>query len=277
MKLFFNRKRNFRTLWWLIVFFGILAFFTIPLILLSVQYTFEITLIHQAVIIIVTNVLCQVLSKRSIPDLIGKPGTYFLETFLTGALVGVALMMVPAIVMYIGGWVRWNAIPLDSVYTLLMGIVIILAGSIAEEFLFRGFLFQRLIDGLGIWLAQLIIAGLFLLTHMDNPGMTGITQTLASINIFIASLLFGFVFLRAKNLAMPIGLHFMANFTQGTILGFNVSGENEVGLFKPFFDQSPVWITGGDFGLEGSIFSLVILIGITVIFARPYSPGNSFT
>jgi membrane protease YdiL (CAAX protease family) len=46
--------------------------------------------------------------------------------------------------------------------------------SIAEELLLRGFLFQRIVDGLGIWHALLLVAGLFLLTQFDNEGMQGI-------------------------------------------------------------------------------------------------------
>jgi dTDP-glucose 4,6-dehydratase len=39
----------------------------------------------------------------------------------------------------------------------------------------------------------------------------GATKLLASVNIFVASLLFGLAFIKTKNLAMSIGIHFMAN------------------------------------------------------------------
>jgi hypothetical protein len=132
--------------------------------------------------------------------------------------------------------------------------------AIAEELLFRGFVFQRLLSGLGQWTAQLIIAAYFLLTHLNNPGMTGSVKMMASINIFLASILFGLAFIQTKSLAMPIGLHLMANFVQGGVLGFGVSGTEQPGLLIPSFGDAPVWLTGGQFGLEASFPGLVCLM-----------------
>ncbi len=74
------------------------------------------------------------------------------------------------------------------------------------------------------------MAGYFLLAHLNNPDMTGDVKVLASINIFIVSLVFGLAFIRAKSLAMPLGLHFMAILMQGDVPGFGVSGTDQSGL-----------------------------------------------
>ncbi len=108
------------------------------------------------------------------------------------------------------------------------------------------------------------MADYFLLTHLNNPGMTGVVRVLASINIFIASLVFGLAFIRTKSLAMPLGIHFMANFIQGGLLGFGVSGTDQSGLLSPVFSKAPVWLTGGQFGLEASILGLVCVV-VTLI------------
>ena len=73
---------------------------------------------------------------------------------------------------------------------------------------------------------------------------------------------------------MPIGLHLMANVVQGPVLGFSVSGERDVSLFTPVLDTSPVWLTGGVFGLEASIPGLFILLVITGGLYRQYSSRN---
>jgi membrane protease YdiL (CAAX protease family) len=114
--------------------------------------------------------------------------------------------------------------------------------------LFRGFIFQRLIAGLGQWPTQLIMAGFFLLTHLNNPGMTGTIKVMASINIFLASIMFGLAFIRTKNLAMPLGLHFMAKWMQGGLLGFGVSGTEQPGLLNLIVAGIPEWVTGGSLG-----------------------------
>ena len=146
-----------------------------------------------------------------------------------------------------------------------------MAVAVAEEFLFRGFVFQRLIYGFGKWPAQLIMAGYFLLIHMNNPGMTGSIKLFASINIFLASIMFGLAFIKTRSLAMPIGLHFMANWVQGTLLGFGVSGNEETSLLKPVFHNAPQWLTGGSFGLEASVPGLIFVI-ISIILLYKWKP-----
>jgi hypothetical protein len=174
-------------------------------------------------------------------------------------------MLVPALVLTIMGAIYWQ-IGAFAVTPLIAGVETMAAGAIAEELLFRGFLFQRLIDSLGAWPAQFVVGGLFLLTHLDNPGMTGATRFWAAINIFLASILFGLAFLKTRSLAMPIGFHFMANLTQGPILGFGVSGNGETGLIKPAFSWAPQWLTGGAFGLEASLPGLIcVVIGVSLM------------
>jgi hypothetical protein len=85
------------------------------------------------------------------------------------------------------------------------------------------------------------------------------------------------VFLRTRSLAMPIGLHFMANVTQGVVLGFGVSGTTASGILTPRFDSAATWLTGGDFGLEASVPGLVcVAIAIAAVIAfgarRPAAP-----
>jgi membrane protease YdiL (CAAX protease family) len=180
-------------------------------------------------------------------------------------------MLVPALIMRILGWVDWQWNP--EGFSTLMSIVLLFAGvAVAEELLFRGFIFQRLIAGIGQGPAQLILAGYFLLTHLSNPGMTGDFKVLASVNIFLASLIFGLAFIRTKSLAMPLGLHFMANLMQGGVLGFGVSGTDQSGLLKPVFSEVPDWLTGGQFGLEASTFGLICVV-VTLILLYKWKPS----
>ena len=173
-------------------------------------------------------------------------------------------MLLPALFLYLGGWANWQTSTL-KVMPLISAAGSFIAVAVAEEFLFRGFVFQRLMAGFGTWVAQLLMAGYFLLIHMNNPGMTGSIKIFASVNIFLASIMFGIAFIKTKSLAMPIGLHFMANLMQGTLLGFGVSGNEETSLLKPVFHNAPQWLTGGSFGLEASVPGLISVM-ITIIF-----------
>jgi uncharacterized protein len=219
---------------------------------------------RQALIIGLASFIGQLLRRKPLTDLFGMFNVRWLKELCVGGLIGSAMMLVPAFVLGIFGWVEWRWNPL-SPSTLLSSVLLFAGIAIAEELLFRGFVFQRLISGLGQWPAQLIIAAFFLLTHLNNPGMTGAVKVMASINIFLASILFGLAFIRTRSLAMPLGLHWMANWVQGGILGFDVSGTEQLGLLKPAFGNAPALLTGGQFGLEASLPGLVCVLIVLFI------------
>lgn len=264
MKIFLNAENKIRGIWWVAIFFIILASLLFCLIMLADRFSFEITMMHQLILISVVSFICQMLRRKPMSDLIGNLDFLWLKQLFIGLILGAALMVLPVLVLTILGYINWQ-VNLFSFSTITSGFTIFIVAAIAEELLFRGFMFQRLIQSFGKWPAQLVIAGLFLLTHINNPGMTGIVKTLASINIFIASIMFGIAYLKTNSLAMPLGLHFMANFMQGTILGFGVSGDKEPSLLKPIFHNAPLWLSGGDFGIEASALGLCFVIVITLL------------
>lgn len=259
MRLFVNSERRLRNGWWVAVFFLTLAIVLFPAVILSSRLHYQITLADQALLIAAVTILCQLLRRRPIIEVTGQPDIRWLIQLGYGMAAGAILMAVPAFVLTCFGAIHWQ-LGMFAVAPLIAGVETMAAVAIAEELLFRGFIFQRLVDGLGAWPAQLVVGGLFLLTHLNNPGMTGATRFWAGINIFLASILFGLAFLKTRRLAMPIGLHFMANVTQGPILGFGVSGNGEAGLLKPTFTGAPQWLTGGVFGLEASLPGLICVV-----------------
>lgn len=263
MNIFLNKENKIKNIWWVVIFFLLLSSFLFPLILLADRLSFEVTMAHQAILIAIVSIICQLLRRKPIIELTGSLNLNWLKELFSGLIIGAALMILPVILLSIFGFVHWE-INAFSFSILTSGFSILLLAAVTEELLFRGFLFQRLIQAFGKWPAQLLIAGLFLLTHVNNPGMTGMVKLLASINIFLASIMFGIAFIKTKSLAMPLGMHFMANYTQGTLLGFGVSGDKDPSLLKPIFDNTPIWLSGGDFGMEASILGLCFVIIITV-------------
>lgn len=261
---FLNPQRQLRNGWWILIFFLVLASFLIPTLIIAQENTLEVPIGLQAMLIVLTSFICQWLRRKPLSELLGKLDGSWAKEFLWGGLIGFALMLIPALMLWIFGWVDWQLIP-TSFSTLTTKLLLFASVAVAEELLFRGFIFQRLLAGLGQWPAQLLLAGYFLLTHLDNPGMTRGINVLASANIFIASLIFGLAFLRTKSLAMPLGLHFMANMMQGGVLGFGVSGTEQIGLFHPIFRGVPDWLTGGPFGLEGSVPGLVCVVVVFIL------------
>lgn len=264
---FLNSEGQLRNGWWILLFFLVLAALLVPTLIVAQQNSMDVSIGLQAVIIMITSFICQLLRRKSMNELLGEFNMRWLRELGFGGLIGSALMIVPALVLCFFGWVRWEWNP-AGFSNLLSTVLLFAGGAAAEELLFRGFVFQRLIAGLGQWPAQLILSAYFLLTHLNNPGMTGEIKVLASINIFIASLVFGLAFIRTQSLAMPLGLHFMANFMQGGVLGFGVSGTDQSGLLKPIFSDVPNWLTGGQFGLEANVFGLMCVVTVWILFQR---------
>jgi membrane protease YdiL (CAAX protease family) len=263
---FLGPERRLRNGWWLAAFLGVLAILLFPTIIASAHLGHDVTVLDQTILILLATIAVQAMRRKPLWEVTGRLNFRWALHLVAGAGLGAALMLVPALFLWSGGWVAWR--PTGAEVSALMAAVLLMAGvAFAEELLFRGVLFQRLIDGVGVWPAQLIVAAFFVLTHLNNPGMEGATRIWAGVNIFAASLLFGLAYVRAKSLALPIGLHFMANVTQGVILGFGVSGNAEPSLLAPEFSTQNAWLTGGSFGLEASLPGLIAVVGLLFLLA----------
>lgn len=175
-----------------------------------------------------------------------------------GLALGIGSMLAVVGLIWAIGGVRFELDPARSVANLGYGLYFFLFVALFEETLFRGFLFQRLVDGAGIWVAQATLALLFALGHWDNPGMQGLTKGVATLELAVAALLLGLTYLRTRSLALPVGLHLGWNWAQGHVLGFGVSGFEQVGWLQPVLQDRPEWLTGGAFGPEASVFALVV-------------------
>jgi membrane protease YdiL (CAAX protease family) len=197
-----------------------------------------------------------------------------------GALLGIGtVLLVVGLICAIGG-VRFELDAARSAVTLLIGLHVFLFAALLEENLFRGFIFQRLLDGIGIWPAQIALATLFAFSHWGNPGMQGSTEIVASLDLFLGAVMLGLAYLRTRSLALPVGLHLGWNWAQGQLLGFGVSGYGQAGWWRPIFQDRAEWLTGGAFGPESSIFSpLVSLLTIILLWkwrgSVPDQPASS--
>ena len=173
--------------------------------------------------------------------------------WLAGTLAGAGLMGLMVLGGLLAGGFHLAPNPEASLAGLAAGAWLYLGVACSEELLFRGYLFQRLESGLGAGPALGLLGLLFAALHWGNPGMAGLTRAWASLNIALAGILLGLCYLRTRSLALPIGLHLGWNWTQGSLLGFGVSGLHGGSFLTPVFHARPLWLTGGTFGLEASL------------------------
>lgn len=97
--------------------------------------------------------------------------------------------------------------------TLLGILATTFALSCMEEMGFRGYSLRMLVDNLGLWPAQIIVAIAFGLCHIAF----GWNWNAVLMGVIPAALLFGMSATASRGLAMPIGLHAGVNLAQWTI------------------------------------------------------------
>jgi len=182
----------------------------------------------------------------------------WLRQSLCGIAFGGAQMLVVAVLIFVVGGVSFSIDPAGGLHALASGAWVFLWVALLEELLFRGFVFQRLVDGIGNGAALWLMAALFAIAHWGNPGMQGATEFWASIDTLLGGLLLGLAYLRTRSLALPIGIHFGWNWVQGSVLGFDVSGTHQAGWLLPQLLDRPQWLSGGTFGPEASIFAVFV-------------------
>ena len=129
-----------------------------------------------------------------------------------------------------------------------------------EEMLFRGILFRWLEEFAGSWFALALTAGLFGLGHIFNPGATALSSFAIALE---AGVLLGGIYMLTRNLWAAIGLHAAWNFTQGFIYDVPVSGIDQIGLVEAQL-SGPELLSGGAFGLEASVFAMIIATAVGV-------------
>lgn len=255
-----NAGGELRNGWWILLFFVLLAAGVFPLIMYANHQGQSVAPWMQALLVLMVSMLCQRLRNKPQAELFGAINSQWLRQLGAGLVLGACLMLLPALLLTFGGQISWQWHGINQ-NVLFAAILLFVGVAVTEELTFRGFMFQRLIDGIGAWPAQLLMAAYFVLNHASALKQGDSWHYLALVNIFVASLMFGLAYLRTRSLAFPIGLHFMANLMQGTILGFGVSGTAEQGIFSPVIAKgSPEWLTGGTFGLEASVPGLVTVI-----------------
>jgi membrane protease YdiL (CAAX protease family) len=137
------------------------------------------------------------------------------------------------------------------------------AAAVTEEVLFRGVLFRVVEGWLGTWWALALTGALFGASHLLNPhaSLWGALAIVVEGGGMLAA-----AYAATRTLWLPIGLHFAWNFAEGGLFGTDVSGTDQPqGLLHGVMSGS-TWITGGDFGPEGSLYSVLAGVIVTTVF-----------
>lgn len=189
--------------------------------------------------------------------------------FLFGSVWGILLISTCAALIVISTDVRHGRGTGFPWFELFMVFV---PAAVHEELLFRGYPFQKLLA----WnrgYAIVAVALLFAVLHMNNESVS----LLGLFNIFLGGILLGLAYERYRRLWFPIGLHLAWNVTTGPILGHEVSGYEAMRSIFIERGTGPDLLTGGEFGIEGSIWMTLVELGaIALLMLRISSATPAF-
>lgn len=193
-----------------------------------------------------------------------------------GIAGGVLLLSVPTLLLRVGG--AYESVPAgDDVTTGAAALVIVLplilavlVQSSTEEAMFRGYVQQLTGTQLAGWAAVLAPSIGFAAAHID-------VHVFVMANITLVAILFSFLVLRIGTIWLVCGVHCGWNWAQGNLFGVPVSGNPvDVSILRFAPDAGAAeWLTGGDFGVEGSALTTVVLALAAFAAYRWWSAGAS--
>ncbi len=248
----------------IVLFVGFIpqVIFVVLFELLKLPYIFS-EIIMQIVTIIFCFIVVVMLENSNALSRLGLRTSNFTEfrkRYILGFALGTILMLLSAlpIILFFTETFKLQNPPLY--FSILVSLIFFLIQGASEEILVRGLIFPVIVKESRPITAIIITSLFFSLLHFLNPNVT----LLSFLNLAFAGLVFGYCVLYFDNLWEACALHTAWNFVQTNILGFPVSGLH----FRDSLFQTTVvgsdFYSGGKFGVEGSIFCVVVL-GLTVV------------
>jgi membrane protease YdiL (CAAX protease family) len=199
----------------------------------------------------------------------------WLKDLALGLLIGFSLVTIAVIIVAVFGELSFSMeISRRTIVPALLVLWVLATAAMLEEVSFRGYPFQRLVDGLSFVDRQIgipfgssaiaVLSMLFGAVHLRNPHAT----LLGAANTALIGVFFAIAYLRTRALWMPFGAHFGWNFSLGVLFGLPVSGMTRFSVVVQGVARGPYLLTGGAYGLEASATgTAVILLGILMLVA----------
>lgn len=176
-----------------------------------------------------------------------------------------------------GGWIHFTiARGATSIsLALLSGFVLHLGVGFEEELMTRGYQLLNIEEGFRGWMPQsgaailaVIVTSVFFgFLHAGNPY----ASTVSDVNLIFAGISLAAPVLLTRQLGMSMGAHTAWNFFQGPVFGMAVSGNHRFASLFITTSGGPEVLTGGAFGPEAGVVSLVaeaLFIVAAILYVR---------
>ena len=184
---------------------------------------------------------------------------------IRGLALGIGIGVVVITAIFLLGGVRWTP-ESGTISGWLLGAFSALAfftiPAAMEEAVVRGYAFQAVVESWGVGAALTITAIIFGALHYGNPDFGWVPL----VNITLAGVLLGVVYLKTLSLWWATGVHLGWNWTLGYLADVPVSGLEL--MDAPYYEGHPVgpeWLSGGGFGPEASLIAAVVLLLASIL------------
>lgn len=181
--------------------------------------------------------------------------------FGRGLLIG--LLLFAAVIGTIAVAGGYHVLGLGSVAAMVATIGVMAAAAVTEELAFRGVLLRIVEERAGTMVALIGTSLVFGAMHLINPDAT----LWGAIAIAIeAGGMLGAGYVATRKLWLPIGLHFGWNLAESGIFSTEVSGDGASQGLLHSVTSGPMLLTGGEFGPEASLASVIGGVLVTIVF-----------
>lgn len=149
---------------------------------------------------------------------------------------------------------------------LALAAVTLIAVALAEELVFRGYPFNRLIAATGpSWAAVLTSFGFAATIVWATPPMRLVPGLC---NEAILGLLLAVAYLRTQALWVGWGLHFAYRAIFLLVFGLPAAGHGSYVSVMDSFASGPRWLTGSGYGLDAAWLTAPLLLGALMVLLR---------
>lgn len=180
-----------------------------------------------------------------------------------GLLLGAGLVTLTFAVLAALGAYRFDGVNAVGIMILAPLAELVLVGM-AEEMMFRGVIFGVTERSLGSKAAIVISALLFSLAHLPNEGVSVLSiAVIAAYGVLQAAL-----YMRTRRLWICIGTHVAWNYCVSQVFSSTVSGHAASGGLLRGELAGNAMLTGGAFGIEGSLVALVLIAATAAFWLR---------
>jgi membrane protease YdiL (CAAX protease family) len=180
-----------------------------------------------------------------------------------GFLISIGLIFVILIILYIAGFFKINGVSSD-LSVLLKGLFTMGLAVFFEEIVFRLILFRLSEEFFGTWIALILQALIFGVAHIGNPNAS-ILSTLAL--VFSGGLLLTTAYIYTRRIWLVFGIHMGWNYLLAYLFNIPVSGREHEGWIQTTIN-GPTWLTGGPFGIEASVLTVIFCLAVWFILLK---------